>query len=91
MTSKFKLNQVLIAACIAAGAGALGYGIASRSSSGAEPAPAAAAPKPAATANAAKKDAPELKIPADYITAATSLSRTRLALTSAMSFCSLRS
>ena len=70
MTSKFKLNQVLIAACIAAGAGALGYGIASRSSSGAEPAPAAAAPKPAATANAAKKDAPELKIPADYITAA---------------------
>ena len=70
MTSKFKLNQVLIAACIAAGAGALGYGIASRSSSGAEPAPAAATPKPAATANAAKKDAPELKIPADYITAA---------------------
>lgn len=70
MTSKFKLNQVLIAACIAAGAGALGYGIASRSSNSGD-APAAEAPaKAAKPADASKKEASELKIPAEYITAA---------------------
>ncbi|MCF8203496.1 MAG: efflux RND transporter periplasmic adaptor subunit [Methylotenera sp.] len=66
MTSKFKPAPLLIAAAIA-GAAALGYFAASRSGSAAKPAE--PAPK-AAAASAPKGEAPELKIPAEYVTAA---------------------
>jgi membrane fusion protein, heavy metal efflux system len=68
MTSQFKPAPLLIAAAIA-GAAALGYFAASRNS-GSDAKPAEPAAKAATAASAAKGDAPELKIPAEYIKAA---------------------
>ncbi len=65
MTSKFTLNHVLVAAAIV-GASGVGYFVASRSA----PKQAEPAVKEAAAASAPKREAPELKIPAEYVTAA---------------------
>lgn len=65
MTSKFTVNHVLVAAAIV-GASGVGYFVASRSA----PKQADPAAKAAAAASAPKREAPELKIPAEYVTAA---------------------